>query len=114
MGGRRFRFGVLALDFVAGPAARLAGSAHEHDRQPRLGGSTTSQSSSGTVPRALVGAHMIFGARSSFRTFVGVDGEFGPPNAPDDNVRAMRFGSPSGPWVSRSVPRWGRNDHAAA
>jgi hypothetical protein len=39
----------------------------------------------GTVPRALLGAHLIFGARSSFRTFIGVDGEFGPANAPGDN-----------------------------
>ena len=83
LGGRRFRFRGLALDFVGGPAIALRGAHTDTGVTP--GGSTTSQSSLGTVPRALLGAHLIFGARSSFRTFIGVDGEFGPANAPGDD-----------------------------
>jgi hypothetical protein len=83
LGGRRFRLQSLALDFVGGPAIALRGAHTDTGVTP--GGSTTSPSSLGTVPRALLGAHLIFGARSSFRTFIGVDGEFGPANAPGDN-----------------------------
>ena len=83
LGGRRFRFHGLALDLVGGPAVAL--------RADASGGTTVtpggspSPSSSGTVPRALLGAHLIFRARSSFRTFIGIDGEFGPANTPGDN-----------------------------
>jgi hypothetical protein len=83
LGGRRFRFQSLALDLVGGPAIALRGARTDTGVTP--GGSTTSQSSLGTVPRALLGAHLIFRARSSFRTFIGIDGEFGPANAPGDN-----------------------------
>ena len=83
LGGRRFRFQSLALDLVGGPAIALRGARTDTGVTP--GGSTTSQSSLGTVPRAVLGAHLIFGARSSFRTFIGIDGEFGPANAPGDN-----------------------------
>jgi hypothetical protein len=83
LGGRRFRFQNLALDFVGGPAVALRGAGTGTRVTP--GGSPSSQPSSGTVPRALLGAHLIFGARSSFRAFIGVDGEFGPPNAPGEN-----------------------------
>ena len=82
-GGRRFRFQSLALDFVGGPAIALRRARTDTGVTP--GGSTTSPSSLGTVPRAILGAHLIFGGRSSFRTFIGVDGEFGPANAPGDN-----------------------------
>jgi hypothetical protein len=82
LGGRRFRFQSLALDFVGGPAIALRGARTDTGVTP--GGSTTSPSSLGTVPRALLGAHLIVGAQSSFRTFIGVDGEFGPANAPSD------------------------------
>jgi hypothetical protein len=84
LGGRRFRFQNLALDFVGGPAVALRGP-RTGGTSVTPGGSPSSQSSSGTVPRALLGTHLIFGARSSFRTFMGVDGEFGPADAPGDN-----------------------------
>jgi hypothetical protein len=84
LGGRRFRFQNLALDFVGGPAVALRG-ARTGDTSVTPGGSPSSPSSSSTVPRALLGAHLIFRARSSFRTFIGVDGEFGPASAPGDN-----------------------------
>jgi hypothetical protein len=93
LGGRRFRFQNLALDFVGGPAVALRGAGTgitvapaRQGASPDPGaGSGSSQSSKGAVPRALLGAHLIFGARSPFRIFIGVDGEFGPANAPGDN-----------------------------
>jgi hypothetical protein len=84
LGGRRFRFQDLALDFVGGAAVVWRGAAGGTSVTPGPAGSTASQSTLGTVPRALLGAHVIFGARSSFRTFIGVDGELGPANAPGD------------------------------
>jgi hypothetical protein len=93
LGGRRVRFQNLALDLVGGPAVALRGAGTAiavaparpgASPDPKAGGSS-SQSSVGTVPRALLGAHLIFGARSSLRAFIGVDGEFGPANAPGDN-----------------------------
>jgi hypothetical protein len=93
LAGRRFRFHSLALDVVGGPAISLRGARADSGSTP--GGSTTSQSSLGPVPRALLGAHWIFGARSSFRTFIGVDGEFGPATAPGE--------SPSDPF---RLPVW--------
>jgi hypothetical protein len=76
LGGRRFRFQGLALDLVGGPAAALQGGGRDTTVTP--GGSTSSKSGPGTAERALIEAHLIFGARSSFRTFIGVDGEVGP------------------------------------
>jgi len=83
LGGRRFRFQDLALDLVGGPAVALRGGGRDTTVTPA--GSMSSASSPGTVPRGLVGAHLVFGARAPFRIFVGVDGEFGPANAPGDN-----------------------------
>lgn len=93
LGGRRFRFQNLALDFVGGPAVALRGGGTgiavapaRPGASPDPGaGSSSSQSSLGAVPRARLGAHLIFGARSSFRIFTGVDGEFGPAKASGDN-----------------------------
>jgi hypothetical protein len=82
LGGRRFRFQSLALDLVGGPAVALRGGAGASTTVTP--GGSPSQSSLGTVPRALLGAHLIFGARSSVRAFIGIDGEFGPANAPGD------------------------------
>jgi hypothetical protein len=83
LGGRRFRFRNLALDFVGGPAVALRGTGTD-TTSPGPAGSAYSRSSAGPVPRALLGAHLIFGTRS-FRTFTGVDGEFGPASAPGDS-----------------------------
>jgi hypothetical protein len=90
LGGRRFRFQNLALDVVGGPAVALRGAGTGIAVAPvRPGASpdpgaanSSSQSGVGTVPRALFGAHLVVGARSSFRTCIGLDGEFGPANAP--------------------------------
>jgi hypothetical protein len=83
LGGRRFRFQNLALDFAGGPAVALRGGGTDTRVTPA--GSTSLQSGLGTVPRALLGAHLVLGARSSLRTFIGVDGELGPATGPGGN-----------------------------
>jgi hypothetical protein len=80
-GGRRLRFQTLALDFSAGPALVLQGTATE-ETEYGPGGPKISESSSSTVLRLLVGTRLSFSARSALRPFVGVDGEFGPERAP--------------------------------
>ncbi len=86
LGGRRFRIRSLALDFIGGPAVALRAAGMSTTVSPGPGESTSSQSNLGAVPRALIGAHLIFGARSLFRTFVGVEGEFGPADASGDGA----------------------------
>ena len=94
LGGRRFRFQNLALDFVGGPAVALRGAGTGIAVAPTRPGaspdpgaaSRSSPSDVGIVPRVLFGAHLVVGARSPFRTFIGLDGEFGPANAPGDNL----------------------------
>ena len=94
LGGRRFRFQNLALDFVGGPAVALREGGTGIAVAPARPGawpdpgapSSSSQSNVGTVPRAVLGAHLILGARSSLRTFIGVDGEFGPASASGGNA----------------------------
>ena len=70
LGGRRFRFQNLSLDVVVGPAAALQG--------------TTTFSS--TVTRLLLASRLNFPAHSSWRTFVGLDGEVGPTRAGDADL----------------------------
>jgi hypothetical protein len=92
LGGRRLRFQNLALDFVGGPAVALRGADAGIAVAARPGASldpaaasSSSPSNVGAVPRAVLGAHLIFGARSLLRAFIGVDGDFGPANAPSGN-----------------------------
>jgi hypothetical protein len=81
LGGRRLRFASLALDFFAGPALVLLGTTTEVT-QAAPDGPVDSKSSSGAVVRWLAGSRLTFGAGSSFRPFVAVDGEFGAQRAP--------------------------------
>jgi hypothetical protein len=92
LGGRRFRFGALALDVTGGPSLALHGGTatsvvNNTSASAQTGVSTTpqtiSRSGESTVPRLLVGTRLIFGARSWLRIFVGVDGELGPASASD-------------------------------
>jgi hypothetical protein len=87
LGGRRFRFGSLALDLVVGPAVALQGDSTISKAKVASGGivntTSVSTSSEGSVPRLLLGARLNFGARSAVRTFVGIDGELGPSRAGD-------------------------------
>ncbi len=76
LAGRRFPFQNVALDLFAGPAAALQGTATE--TRLATSGKAVSESSSSTVPRGLVDARVTFGARSPLRTFVSVEGDFGP------------------------------------
>jgi hypothetical protein len=80
LGGRRIRFGTLALDIIGGPGLALRGSSTSRIRTNTEIKSSTSDL--GTVPRALVAGHLTFGARSTFRSFIGVEGEFGAAYAP--------------------------------
>jgi hypothetical protein len=43
----------------------------------------TKASSTSTVPRFVLGTRLNFGARSTVRAFVGIDGELGPARAGD-------------------------------
>jgi hypothetical protein len=94
LGGRRLRFHDLALDLTAGPAAILQGTAtFETSATPgnTVPGNTVTESSSSTVPRILLGARVSFSALSTVHTFVGVDGELGPPRAGADVPGASRL-----------------------
>jgi hypothetical protein len=87
LGGRRFRFGGTSLDVTAGPALALRG----------IGSSTSMSVQSGSNPGAMppamndgpwtrihCGARLNFRARSTLRTFVGIDGDFGTARVATD------------------------------
>jgi len=90
LGGRRFRFGSLALDLVAGPALALRGLAETSRTQVASGSMVNTvpetRSRNDTAARLLLGTRLNFGGRSTLRTFVGVDGEFSPARSPADNL----------------------------
>jgi len=88
LGGRRLDFGNLALDLTGGPAVAVKGIVlSETDVERVSAGSTpprtapAAESSSGPVPRLLLGARLGFSPRSVFRTFIGIDAEIGPARA---------------------------------
>ena len=104
LAGRRFDFGGAALDLTAGPAVAMKGVAFSESESVAVMGTGSvmppptppphTESSSGPVPRLLVGARLGFSPRSVFRTFVGIDGELGPsraPVAPGDDVSSPRM-----------------------
>jgi hypothetical protein len=92
LAGKRLNFGSVALDLSAGPGVALRGVAFSETRSaPALGMPVPadvtmqrSESSTGPVPRLLVGARLGFSSRSVFRTFIGIDGEWGPAREPVD------------------------------
>jgi hypothetical protein len=77
LGGRRFRFDNMALDLTAGPAAVMHGTTTFSTTSPS--GNYVAESSSSAVPRLLLGARVSFRALSTIHSFVGIDGELGPP-----------------------------------
>jgi hypothetical protein len=84
LAGRRFRFRNTALDLIAGPAEVLQGTTTFASQAPPTGsGVAVTGSSSSTVPRLLLGARVDFSALATLHTFVGLDGEIGPPRAGD-------------------------------
>jgi hypothetical protein len=82
LGGRRFRFSDVALDLTAGLGAAMQG-AEAYGPAPANPGNMVlkSTSSSGPVPRLQAGVRVTFGARSTVRTFIALDGEVGPARA---------------------------------
>jgi hypothetical protein len=101
--GRRFDLGSTALDLTAGPAVVMSGVAFSRTESVEVTGMPTvlappparSETSSGPVPRLLVGARLAFSPRSLFRTFVGLDGEFGPAHTPVDTAADVSSSSAS-------------------
>jgi hypothetical protein len=83
LAGRRFRFRNTALDLVAGPAGVLQGTTTFEKQSTSNGGVDVTGSSSSTVPRLLLGARMELSAPATLHTFIGLDGELGPPRAGD-------------------------------
>jgi len=79
LGGRRVRLDSFAFDFLVGAAGALAGTTNVQTATP--GGTMTQSSSSSTVPRLVVESRLNFGAASTLRTFVSLDGEVGPSGA---------------------------------
>jgi len=104
--GKRIRFDGVTLDVAAGPGFAIKGAlasqtevavvSNSSDQPPAPPPDARSapEPSSGPVPRVLAGVHLGFSPRSVLRTFVGVDGTFGP-------ARADGLG-PNSP----SMPRW--------
>jgi hypothetical protein len=96
--GRRFRFGTWMLDAVAGPALALRGDWSVMPANTASAGTTSSARSSSShgdlVPRGLVRGRLTLGARSTVRTFVGVEGELGEAG-------------PVPPGATRGLPSWG-------
>lgn len=87
LGGRRFRFGTMALDLTAGPAAAYQGTTTFETTQPAgTRSQTQSGSVSSTVPRLLLEARLAFAALSTVHTFVGIDGDVGPAQSPDASL----------------------------
>jgi hypothetical protein len=81
LGGRSLRFGTMALDLIGGPAIALGGTSRYQSESQT--GMIQTGSASNTVPRALLEARVVFAVLSTVRTFVAVDGDFGPASSPD-------------------------------
>jgi hypothetical protein len=104
--GQRIRIGAVALDVAIGPGFAIKGAlasqtevavvsdSSDQPPPPPPDPRSSPEPSSGPVPRVLAGVHLGFSPRSVLRTFVGLDGTFGPARA--DGL------SPNSP----SMPRW--------
>jgi len=77
LGARRFRFGNLALDAGGGLAFVRMGNTVVETPTSRT------EFLPATVPRLRVGSRLNFSARSTFRTFVGIEGEVGATGGED-------------------------------
>ena len=102
LAGKRFDFGSFALDLSAGPGVAMKGVAFSQSESapvlsmpaPASLMRPRSEPSSGPVARLLVGARLGFSPRSVFRTFIGIDGEWGPAREPGafvDDVSSPRM-----------------------
>jgi len=98
LAGRRFDLGSTTLDLTAGPAVAMKGVAFGRTEVEVVNGMPPpdappprSESSTGAVPRLLLGARLGFTPRSLFRTFVGFDGELGPRSPSVDPAANVTF-----------------------
>jgi len=90
LAGKRMRFDSVTLDFTGGPAIAMKGMSSsqtvqvENRQMPEMRPDSSAlpsapdESSTGPLPRLLLGAHVGFQPDSTLRTFVGIDGELGP------------------------------------
>lgn len=104
--GRRAYFDGMALDFTFGPALAMKGIAlpsqtevarvetSEVQARPQT---PPPESSTGALPRLLVGARLGFAPRSVVRAFVGFEGELGPRRADEGEHVGPEVPSPSLP-----------------
>jgi hypothetical protein len=87
--GHRFDWGQAALDLCVGSAIVVNGVSLSQTQTVRVEGMsgttpvrapepTEEPSSSGPVPRLLLGARLGMNRQSVVRTFIGIDGEWGP------------------------------------
>lgn len=104
--GRRFTLDTVALDINAGPGVALEGVTISQTEAVRTSNppSTTARSTSAApeptadvMPRFLIGARLGFTPRSLFRTFVGIDGEFGPVRNSESEFEYLAMSSPRMP-----------------
>jgi hypothetical protein len=73
LAGRRLPLHSLAVDLITGPGLALQGSS----AVVQAGSTAPPVESNGVTPRLFLGSHLVFGAHSVFRGFVGIDGEIG-------------------------------------
>jgi hypothetical protein len=95
LAGRRFDFGSVALDVTIGPAVAMKDFAVTETENVSVQVNSTAPApapapppppptkieedpSTGPAPRLLLGARLGFRPRSTFRPFLGLDGELGP------------------------------------
>jgi hypothetical protein len=83
LGGRRIWLKTLSLDLTAGPAVLPQGTTSVQNYQNQTTSESSGSSSLSLTPRLLVSARLNISARSTLRTFVGVDGELGPARTSD-------------------------------
>lgn len=79
--GYRFRWSDTTLDLVGGPALIVIGTEVRdvgRDEVVRPAGTAPPPERSPFMPRLVTGLRLHFRARSTFRPFVGIDGEVGP------------------------------------
>lgn len=103
LAGKRLNWGNLALDLTLGPGVAMKGLAFSDTRVVQASNMSSpppppppgvGEPSSGPVARLLLGARLGFSPRSTFRTFIGFDGEIGPARAPgaaDEVVSSPRM-----------------------
>ena len=78
LAGRRFRFGTFSLDFIAGPAIALQGTTKVTTQAGAGAPLVDRPTAREDMPRLVLGMRLSFGARSTFRTFIALDGNVSP------------------------------------